>query len=169
MGGTYSHSFAGDILEWIAGYDDRPIHIFYLGDYDPTGVQIPQWLHRDMYAIAPRKLEGYDLEHYREQVEISRLAVNDLGQAQQFGGIPRPTKLEKNTHAESINWPSELESVEVDSIPPENLQAMVREAIEGVIDQRAWDQGLTEEAKHRAAMKRNADRFGARRNGRGAK
>lgn len=44
LGGTYSHSFAGDILEWISGYDDRPVYNLYLGDYDPTGVQIPEYL-----------------------------------------------------------------------------------------------------------------------------
>jgi len=125
LGGTYSHSFAGDIIEWIAGYDDRPVSIFYLGDFDPTGVQIPQWLHRNIYAIAPVKVPESDRTHYANNVKIVRLAVNDLEQARAHGGISRATKVEKNTHADSIAWPADVDSVEVDSIPPDVLQDMV--------------------------------------------
>jgi hypothetical protein len=164
MGGTYSHSFAGDIVEWIAGYDDRPVYIFYLGDYDPTGVQIPQWLHRDMYAIALGKVPDYDRGHYADNVRIIRLAVNNLAQAREYGGISRPTKREDNTHATAIDWPANEDSVEVDSIPPEQLQAMVREAIEGVFDQRVWTRSLATEQRQRGALENYARNF--RMNGR---
>lgn len=160
LGGTYSHSFAGDIIEWIAGYGDRPVIIFYLGDYDPTGILIPKWLHRDMYAIGPHKLgKDFDPEHYIKRVQIKRLAVNNFGQAQQFGGIPRPTKLDDNTHAVDAGWPSDLESVEVDSIPPERLQATVTEAIESVVDRERWERSLDEEERLRDGLSGHARNF----------
>jgi hypothetical protein len=165
LGGCYGLSLARDIIRWIAEHSDKLVVILYLGDYDPTGFQIHQWLWRDMYAMAPTVVPDYDLNHYVTSVSIKRLAVNSLGQSAQYGGISRPTKADegksKNTHFPA--WlkmladegrPADEESVEVDSIPPEALQAMVSEAIEAAIDESLWGASLGRETRERARFGR---------------
>jgi hypothetical protein len=105
-----------------------------------------------MYAIAPHKVPDYDHNHYVDDVRIIRLAVNSLEQAREHGGVSRPTKIENNNHANSIKWPAGVDSVEVDSIPPERLQDLVRNAIEDVIDLDTWERSLEAEAKQRSAI-----------------
>ncbi len=103
----------------------------------------------------------------QNHVRIIRLAVNNLDQARTHGGISRPTKAEKNTHADSIDWPPDVDSVEVDSIPPEILQQMVRDAIESVVDKDVRARSAAAEEEQRAALTDNAKNFRAKISGNG--
>ena len=161
LGGACSASFVAKLAKWVIAKGDRQIIILYLGDFDPSGVQIPVWLHRDIFAFARVVDSKYPVEHYRDHVRVERLAINSLEQAVSYGGVPRPTEKEtgkKNNHIGSADWPTDeatgklLDSVEVDSIPPAAMQQMVREAIERHLDAVRFQACLENEAAERERL-----------------
>jgi hypothetical protein len=102
-----------------------PTYIYYLGDHDPSGVDIPVMVERNLREMAPEA-----------DIRFTRLAVN-LDQIESMGLPTRPTK---KTDTRSKGF--EGESVEVDAIPPGTLRQMVEEAITSHIDQDALNAEL---------------------------
>ena len=98
----------------------KPTFIYYLGDHDPSGVNIPKVVERDLREMAPDAA-----------ITFMRLAVNPE-QIRRFNLQTRPTKT-KDSRAKSF----EGESVEVDAIPPAILRSMVNDAIVKHINKRA--------------------------------
>ena len=103
---------------WRIGHEKR-IHIYYFGDRDPSGVDIP------------RNVEARLREFTRWDVPIAFdvVAVTE-DQIDEFGLPTRPTKL-SDTRSATFDG----ESVEVDAIPPADLRELVRACIEQHIDQ----------------------------------
>jgi hypothetical protein len=106
---TFLQQAAADILA-----EDRPAHIYHLGDYDPSGVD------------AANKIEA-SLRRFAKGAEIqfTRLAVLP-GQIEALSLPSRPTK-KSDSRAKGFG---DIRSVELDSIDPHDLRRMVREAIE---------------------------------------
>jgi hypothetical protein len=96
---------------------DKPTFIYYLGDHDPSGVNIPEVVERDLRELAPEC-----------NIIFERLAVNE-DQIKSLGLLTRPTK-KTDTRSKSFHG----ESVEVDAITPATLKSMVSNAILGHID-----------------------------------
>ena len=111
---TYLHSAAEAIA--AAG---KPAYLYYFGDYDPSGVHIPQKVEQDLRLFAPRA------EIHFERVAVTPAQIRDLR-------LPtRPTKL-SDSRSKGFGG----ESVEVDAIPPAQLRALARQRIEQHVDQR---------------------------------
>jgi len=104
----------------------RTKRILYYGDFDPSGEDIPRnikeelreiWgaeVNLDVIALTPEQIAEYDLPPAMAKTSDSRTA----------GFVAR--------HG--------VDTVELDAVPPDALQTMVSEAIEGEItDQDAWD------------------------------
>ncbi len=91
---------------------NKPAHIYYLGDYDPSGVHIPIKIESELRNHAP------DVE-----ISFTRLAVN----LDQIGALNLPTRPTKKTDSRSKTFGDV--SVEVDAIPAPILRTMVRKAI----------------------------------------
>lgn len=105
--------------EYIKSITDkgRRAFIYYLGDHDPSGEDIPL------------KLE----KHMREQgaeFTFTRLAVNET-QIQEWNLPTRPTK-KSDSRAKNF----EGDSVELDAIRPDILKTLVKTAIESHLDKR---------------------------------
>ena len=94
--------------------------LYYLGDWDPSGLLIWEDVKNKIRRYAPTA-----------SVTFKRLGVT-AEQIRQYRLPTRPTKREGNSHAKNFRG----ESVEVDALLPEILQALVRAAIEQHIDQR---------------------------------
>lgn len=105
--------------------NDRPTTIFYFGDHDPSGKNIPIVVLRTLRQYLDRYFEGR-----AELVQLKRLAVNEE-QIEQYSLPTRPTK---RTDSRSKNFAGE--SVELDAMPPAELRRLATEAVEGLIDQR---------------------------------
>ena len=112
---SFLHSAAEAILA-----KGKPTYLYYFGDYDPSGVNIPVTVERTLRELAPGA-----------EIYFKRAAVTP----EQIRDFELPTRPTKKTDSRSKNF--EGESVEVDAIPPDSLRALVRECIEQHIDRGA--------------------------------
>jgi hypothetical protein len=97
-----------------------PAFLYYCGDWDPSGLKIWDGIQASISRYAP------DADVTFERIAVTREQISD------FDLPTRPTKRDGNTHAMDFQG----ESVEVDAIPVDVLQQLVRDAIERHINQR---------------------------------
>ena len=93
---------------------DVPAYIYHLGDFDPSGVNAGEKIEETLRELAP------DADIYFE-----RLAVT----AEQIAEWNLPTRPTKASDTRAKNFGSAI-SVELDAIEPNQLRALVQEAIE---------------------------------------
>jgi hypothetical protein len=135
---SYLHSAAENILA-----QGKPAYLYYFGDHDPSGVQIDRKIEKGLREFAP------DAE-----IHFERVAVRPE-QIEEWGLPTRPTKKEGNGHAKGF----EGESVEVDAIPPDHLQGLVRDCIVQHVDEYQLQVLQAAEASERDIMTRLAAQF----------
>ncbi len=109
---SYIHAAADAISA-----QEKPAYLYYFGDHDPSGVDIPRTVDTGLRELAP------DAE-----IEFKRVAVNPE-QIEEFDLPTRPTKT-SDSRAKGF----EGESVEVDAIPPAVLRQMVEDCIDQHVD-----------------------------------
>ncbi len=117
---TFLHSAAEAIAE-----QGKPTFIYYLGDHDPSGVDIPRFVERELRRLAPNV-----------SLTFERLAVTP-DQIIEFDLPTRPTK-SSDTRAKRFKG----ESVEVDAIPAPALRQLVASRIEAHVDHDALERLL---------------------------
>ena len=105
---TYLHQAAQ-----VISARNRPAFLYYFGDHDPSGLEIPQKIHSTLREMAPEA-----------EIHFARVAVTPE-QITSFNLPTRPTK-RSDTRAKHF----EGGSVEVDAIPPDDLRAIARDCIE---------------------------------------
>jgi hypothetical protein len=110
--GYASLSFLHEAAEAIA-FEDRPAHIYHLGDYDPSGVNAAEKIEETLRTFAP------DAE-----IHFTRLAVLP----HQIVAWNLPTRPTKTTDSRSKNF-GDI-SVELDAIDARLLRQIVRDALE---------------------------------------
>ena len=91
----------------------KPTYIYYFGDYDPSGVDIPRFVEKSLKEFAPSS-----------EIIFEILAVTGEEQIRELNLITRPTKM---SDSRSKNFTGE--SVEVDAIPSKILREMANEVI----------------------------------------
>jgi len=114
----------------------KDVVIYYLGDHDPSGVDIP------------RNVEERLSEFASAYIDFRHVAVTD----EQIDEFDLPTRPTKRTDTRAKNW--EGGSVELDAIPVEDLRALVRDCIEEHVDQDQLAQLQTVEAEEREVLRR---------------
>ena len=132
--GYPSLSYLFEAAETIAECG-KPAYLYYLGDWDPSGVDITRSVERGVREFAPNA-----------EIELERIAVTPR-QVEELGLPTRPTK---KTDTRSKNFSGE--SVEVDAIPPALLRALVRECIEKHVDRRTLARTRRIEAAERETL-----------------
>jgi hypothetical protein len=113
-----------------------PAYLYYCGDWDPSGLKIWDGIQASISRYEP------DADVTFERIAVTRQQI------QEFDLPTRPTKREGNTHAKDFDG----ESVEVDALPVDVLQQLVRDAIEQHINQRQLEITKIAEASERAAL-----------------
>ena len=116
--GYSSLTFLASAAEAIAE-QERPCHIYHLGDLDPSGVNAGEKIEQTLRELAP------DAE-----IHFERLGVTDE-QVSMYRLPSRPTKA-TDTRAKKFG---RAESVELDAIPPGELRNIVERAILQHVDQ----------------------------------
>ena len=119
--GYPSKSYLKDCAEDIEEAD-RDTRIYYFGDHDPSGVDIPRFVEDKLNDFAP----------YAD-ITFHRLAVLP-NQITEWSLPTRPTKA-----SDSRSRTFEGESVEVEAIPPDRLREMCKDAITSHIDPHEWN------------------------------
>lgn len=114
---------------------DKPCYLYYFGDHDPSGVDIPRKVEADLREFAPGA-----------EIHFERVAVLPW-QITEWNLQTRPTK-KSDTRAKNFKG----ESVEVDAIPPSELRRLVRNCIERHIDPEALERTLAVEAAERDTL-----------------
>lgn len=98
-------------------YHDKPTHLYYFGDRDPSGVDIDRFVEERIREISP------DVALY-----FHRVAVNE----DQIDEYKLPTRPTKKTDSRSKSFHGE--SVEVDAIDPDTLRELCEGCIQDHID-----------------------------------
>jgi hypothetical protein len=135
---TFLHSAAEAIAE-----QNKPAYLYYFGDHDPSGVDIPRNVEQRLRELAP------DAE-----IVFERVAVNP-DQIREWNLPTRPTK---KSDSRSRNFTGG--SVEVDAIPPAQLRQLAKDRIESHIDQRILQRTMRIEKAERETLARIVEQVG---------
>jgi hypothetical protein len=122
--GYGSYTYVSEIVQECDG--DKPTIIVYLGDYDPSGLDIQ----RDLES----RLERYGAEDFK----IERVALT-LEQIQRYQLPPIPAKTSDPRLARFMADTGGSDVVELDALPPNILQDVLRNAIQHYIDMEKWN------------------------------
>lgn len=106
---------------------EKPIHIFYLGDFDPSGGDIEQDVHVKTERFSGRILTFTRLAIFRKDIKRFNLPPQKIKD-----GDPRAKNFKQK-------YGKNAPTVELDALPVEELRTRVRAAIEGLIDLERWN------------------------------
>ena len=116
---------------------DKPVFLYYFGDYDPSGMDIARVTEATLRKFAPEA-----------DITWERMAVNP-DQITEFTLLTRPTK---STDSRSKGFQGG--SVEVDAIPPAALRRMAESCITQHIDEQAYHGTCVAEQSEREIVQR---------------
>lgn len=122
--GYSSYTFVQDIAQECNS--QKPTKILYLGDYDPSGLDIQ----RDL----GNRLKCYGTTNF----ELKRVALTP-DQIQHYQLPPLPAKTSDPRTAQFIADTGRSDIVELDALPPNVLQDLVKNAILSHIDTEKWN------------------------------
>lgn len=140
--GYPSLTYLYEAAEAIAA-QDKPTHLYYFGDYDPSGIDIPRKVEQDLREFA------YGAEIHFERVAVTQPQIEALG---------LPTRPTKKTDSRSKGF--EGDSVEVDAIPPRILRELVRTRIVQHVDDHQLSVMRVAEQSEREWLERMAADYG---------
>lgn len=119
-----------------AGYETL---ILYLGDHDPSGVQMTQSTDEKVTMFA------------RQNIEFRRIALT-MEQIEQY---KPPANFVKETDSRSkwyVDTFGTEDCWELDALSPSVVDALIRHHVDPLIDQEAWEETMKEEADHTATL-----------------
>lgn len=136
---TFAHGAATEINQTV----EKPVVIYYIGDYDPAGVLIDLALERELRAHLDDRID----------MTFTRLAITE----QQIAEYDLPTKPRKETDRRS---PQVKETVEAEAMPARELRALLRMHIESWLPADALRVSKVAEDSERAHIERMAKLLG---------
>lgn len=117
----------------------KSLHVLYLGDHDPSGIDMSRDVDDRLYMF----LRG-------RGVTVDRLALN-WSQVQEYNPPPNPAKM-TDSRAEGYVSRFGEESWELDALDPSVLAQLVNDAVLQVRDEALWEEAVTEEERQRALL-----------------
>jgi hypothetical protein len=134
---TYLYSAAATISEV-----GKPAFIYYFGDFDPSGVQIPKTVEQRLRQFAPDSEIHFECRAVQEwQIDTWNLPT-------------RPTK-----KSDSRSKAFGDRSVELDAIPPEKLREQIQACIDEHLDYDAFERLKTVEDAEKDTLDTIVGRF----------
>lgn len=126
---------------------DKNILVLYLGDHDPSGV--------DMTRDVLKRLELYG--YAQGEIEVRRLALN-MDQIRRWNPPPAPAK-ESDSRASGYIQKHGDECWELDAVEPRELRRLVEANILDVRDEAIWARDYANQERLRTKLNRMADEF----------
>jgi hypothetical protein len=127
FGSTGMEGAVGNLFEGI----QKPITVFYLGDHDPSGIDIQRDIHRRAQEASGR------------QFEMIRLAIHPAD-IKAFHLPPQRIKATDSRAARfKKRFGAKAPTIELDALPVGELRQRVRIAIEDLIDFELWNRQVT--------------------------
>ena len=146
--GYSSLSFLKEISDSIDDDDNdgRDVVLLYFGDFDPSGLNIPE--------AAEETLNGF----FGRNIEFRRIALS-LEQARSLKLIPAPVK-QTDSRTDSFVSEHGTQVFELDAVEPRMLQEMIRDAVAKHIDRGVTEQRNKLVAKGRRKIKNTMTKSG---------
>ncbi len=135
--GYNSYSALKDAAERI-GYIDRPTVVLYMGDFDPSGQDMPRDIRDRLTEDFGVQLDLYVIALTRDQIEAYDLP-------------PAPAKRSDSRAAAFMARHGDM-AVELDALPPNVLQDLVRDNVEQFFDKSAFEQEAEIEREERTKL-----------------
>lgn len=135
--------------QWRAGERFRgcPTVVLHLGDHDPSGVDMTRD-NADRLALFSRFQEG---------VEVRRIALN-MPQVEELQPPENPAKLTDSRAVEYIAQYGDS-SWELDALPPDYIDRLIRDEVAGIVDQEKWDEQKARQDEARRRLRQLADEW----------
>lgn len=132
-----------------AAYEQRDAIILYLGDFDPSGLDMI----RDVGDRLREFQEGCSDEELVENmnIEVNPIALTE-SQISEYNPPPNPAKI-KDPRAVEFMRKHGGSSWEVDALPPDVLNDVLEDSIRGLIDIDKYEERLEEEKKDKGKIK----------------
>ena len=118
-----------------------PCLVFYLGDHDPSG--------QDMVRDIEERLNKFT--EYQPEVQVETIALT-TAQVNQYNPPPNPTKLTDSRATGYVDRHG-YESWEVDALPPNVLQRLIRDSFEKRIDMVLMEEIKERERRDKAQLR----------------
>lgn len=147
--GWASKTYVDDAVDRVADAirADKRIALYQVGDYDPSGVGIPKSIERQLRVMCAD-----------ERITMTRIAVTP----EQVARWSLPTRLTKTGDSRAGDFGS-ARSVEVDAVPPRQLQQIVKSAITRHLPRGHMARVAAAEALDKASLERLARKMRSRR------
>lgn len=144
---------------------DQEIHVLYLGDHDPSGIDMTRDVKVRLcqFACDPDAdddyWDGQATEYYPSEdwITVHRLALN-MDQVRVLNPPPNPAK-ETDARFESYLRKYGPTSWELDAIEPRQLADIVTRAVVSLRDDVAWQAAVLKEERGRATLKKMAREY----------
>lgn len=130
-----------------AGRNGMEIHIIYLGDHDPSGIDMTRDI-RERFELFTRDIYPF---------QVHRLALN-YDQVELWQPPENPAK-ESDSRYEAYAAEFGESSWELDAVEPATLADLVRDQIRELIDDEQWDAVAEKERGYREELNRLAERY----------
>jgi hypothetical protein len=125
------HGFNSATCMWNAsqqyGNDDRPVVVLYIGDFDPSGMNMSE-------SDIPARLEEYGGHH----IELKRIALT-ADQTAPLQSFSVETKRQDPRYKWFMDRYGDL-CWELDAMDPRDLRSVVESEIEALVDTELWAQ-----------------------------
>lgn len=141
-----------------ASREFEEVHLFYLGDHDPSGIDMTRDIADRLGLFTYSKIDSSN---------VKRLALN-WDQVEQWQPPENPAK-ETDSRYEMYLHEFGASSWELDAVEPGALADLVRNAVEELIDQDQWDEVREKEQAMQAELLEFAKNYGKPKGKRGKK
>lgn len=135
-----------ECLDRLKKYSDKERIILHLTDHDPSG--------KDMTRDLEERLSAYG----GDSIRIERIGLT-YEQIEEFDLKPNPVK-KSDTKAEKYRSQFGSDCWELDALPPNELQNLVRKSIEEYLDVDAWNDRVKEVEKGKNWLKEKIKKIG---------
>lgn len=137
---------AGKRIRYANIHENKRIHVFYLGDHDPSGIDMTRDIQERFKLFSEIKFT------------VHRLALN-YDQVEMWNPPENPAK-ETDSRYEVYREKFGDSSWELDAIEPLTLAGLLREGIENLIDEDKWEEVISREAQMRNELTKFAENYG---------
>lgn len=131
-----------------AAYKSRPVKILYLGDFDPSGIDMIRDIHERIIEFQQGYNDGYMVEEMEFSIKPIALTRNQI---KEHDPPPNPAKV-TDPRAKDFISKYGNESWEVDALKPEILHEILESEILYYIDSLKFDAKLNLEAEHKGQL-----------------
>ena len=130
-------------------YKERPVKILYLGDFDPSGLDMIRDIRERITEFQEGYNDGYLVEDMQFSIEAIALTKQQI---EHYNPPPNPAKVTDPRAKEFIRKHGRT-SWEVDALRPEVLNALLRDSILKNIDERLYSEIVGREDSDKMKLK----------------